>query len=233
MYKKNINRIIWMILIVIIINLTITSKEVIGETIYVDDNGSADYSNIQNAIDNASEEDTVFVKNGKYYENIIIDKSITMLGESKENTIIISGIFKTAVEITADNVAISEFTIQNGSPGIKVYNSSYVFITKNNVFSVNGDGISLLISDCNEVSDNEVKQCHGNNGGIDVRGSSHNKIMNNKVTLTIYGDGIHLHMADDNLISNNIVNNNKDNGFEIHNSNNNILKIIIQLCVIV
>lgn len=123
MYKKNINRIIWMILIVIIINLAITSKEVIGETIYVDDDGDADYTTIQEGVTNAVDGDTVYVQSGKYYimskdgyrENIIeIDKSIHLKGQDKNNTIIDgNGTASRIIRIYANNVTISGFTIKN------------------------------------------------------------------------------------------------------------------------
>ena len=55
-----------------------------------------DYPTIQVAIARANEGDTVYVKNGVYYvgENnlIIIDKTISLIGEDPEKTII-SGLF--------------------------------------------------------------------------------------------------------------------------------------------
>ena len=57
-------------------------------TIYVDANGGADYTKIQDAIDNASDSDTVFVYNGTYYENLVVNKKIGLIGENKHITII-------------------------------------------------------------------------------------------------------------------------------------------------
>ena len=48
--------------------------------------GSRGY--IQDLIDNASSGDTIYIPSGIYYESIVIDKSITLVGEDKNTTII-------------------------------------------------------------------------------------------------------------------------------------------------
>ena len=53
-------------------------------TIVVDAGGNGNYSKIQDAIDNASVGDTIYIWDGIYFENIVIDKSITLLGEGRE-----------------------------------------------------------------------------------------------------------------------------------------------------
>jgi pectin methylesterase-like acyl-CoA thioesterase len=59
-----------------------------GSTWIVDDDGPADFHSIQEAINAANDGDTVFVRNGTYYENITINKSISLVGEDKNITII-------------------------------------------------------------------------------------------------------------------------------------------------
>ena len=61
------------------------------KTLYVGGNGPGNYTRIQDAIDNASDGDTVFVydDSSPYIENIQIEKkSITLMGEDKDTTII-------------------------------------------------------------------------------------------------------------------------------------------------
>ena len=44
-----------------------------GSIIYVDVNGEEEYTSIQDAIDDASKGDTIYVNSGVYYENIYIN----------------------------------------------------------------------------------------------------------------------------------------------------------------
>ena len=50
----------------------------LGKTLYVGGSGAGNYTTIQSAIDAASDGDTVFVCRGTYYENILIDKNISL-----------------------------------------------------------------------------------------------------------------------------------------------------------
>ena len=54
-----------------------------GNILYVGGSGPGNYSKIQDAIDNASDGDTVFVFNDSspYNENIIVNKQISLIGE--------------------------------------------------------------------------------------------------------------------------------------------------------
>jgi parallel beta-helix repeat protein len=81
--------------------------------LYVDDNGTADYSSITAAIDNASIDDTIYLYSGIYYENIIVDKTVNLIGDDIANTIIDGGGSGDVVNISAENVEIHNITIRN------------------------------------------------------------------------------------------------------------------------
>ena len=51
-----------------------------GKTLYVGGSGPGNYSTIQAAIDNASDGETIFVFQGTYHENVVIDKIVECLG---------------------------------------------------------------------------------------------------------------------------------------------------------
>ena len=86
-----------------------------GKWLYVGGSGPGNYTNIPDAMDNASNGDTIFVYSG-IYGTLTIRKSLTIIGESKYTTVLNgSGLnAHDAVAIEADDVTLSGFTIQNG-----------------------------------------------------------------------------------------------------------------------
>ena len=68
--------------------ITSTSGSFKGNILYVGGGGPNNFTKIQYAIDNATFGDTVFVYSGTYYENIEVDRSITLIGENSATTII-------------------------------------------------------------------------------------------------------------------------------------------------
>ena len=94
--------------------------------IFVDDNADPSWydathvKTIQEGINNASSGDTVYVYNGTYYENIIVNKTIELIGENRDNTIIDGGGSDDVIYISSNNVLIRNFTIQ----GHNIYKSN-------------------------------------------------------------------------------------------------------------
>ena len=157
----------------------------------VDDDGPADFSRIQDAIDAASPGDIIFVKAGTYYENIIIDKYISLIGEDRTKTIIDCNWLQEQnipiVYVTASSVIISGFTIENShlDSGIVLYNSWNNTILLNNILLTNGNGILLHNSSCNVISNNFIS---GNGGGIySMDDSCNNRIIFNNITYNNVG----------------------------------------------
>lgn len=85
-----------------------------GKTLYVGGTGPDNYTKIQDAIDDAHAGDTIFVysDSSPYYENLVIDKTLNLLGENKENTLIEGGKDEIGVvSVEAHYVNISQFMI--------------------------------------------------------------------------------------------------------------------------
>ena len=77
-----------------------------------------DYPTISAAVGNASQGATVLLRKGTYYENPVINKALSIVGEDSKNTIIVGdgGVDRGAravFTVTADNVELSGLTIQS------------------------------------------------------------------------------------------------------------------------
>jgi len=118
-----------------------------GNTLYVGGSGPGNYTKIQDAIDNASNGDTVFVydDSAPYYENVVVNKAINLIGENRNTTIIDGNLLESVMEITESSIFISSFTLRNGSgngqAGIQLYNNNNVTIA-NCIIGYNVDGIT-------------------------------------------------------------------------------------------
>jgi parallel beta-helix repeat protein len=85
-----------------------------GHWLYVGGEKPGNYTMIQDAINNASNGDTIFVYCNRYQESICVAKQICLIGEDRNTTIIDGGITGTVVQISMSSVTISGFTITNG-----------------------------------------------------------------------------------------------------------------------
>jgi len=94
-----------------------------GNWLYVGGSESGNYTRIQDALDNVSDGGTVFVYKGTYYENIQIDKTVKLIGEIKQETIIDGSGLATVIEIPYgwhcnwEDIEITNFTIRNCGTG--------------------------------------------------------------------------------------------------------------------
>jgi len=135
----------------------------------VDDDGPADFHTIQETINNASDGDTILVRNGTYSGPIVIDKTLTLKGEKRESTIIDGGSNEPSgsiVAVTADNVKIGGFTIQHcRGGGNAIWLDNYVNMTfSDNIITGNNEGIRILHSSGNIISHNVIQDCYYNTG---------------------------------------------------------------------
>ncbi len=177
-----------------------------GNTLYVGGSGPNNYTKIQDAIDDAYDGDRVFVydDSSPYYENVIIEKSINLIGENR-NTTIIDG--NGCIGVSSDGVNISKFTIlydiflyycsKNTISDNIIYGKSWIAIelsySCNNLISNNEilDGthrIELLHSSNNIIKGNKI--CNGSNTtlGISINfKSNNNSIIGNEISNCIFG----------------------------------------------
>jgi len=242
MKNRKITLIFLLSFLIIISNVSlIKSQETDGEIIYVDDNGTKDYVSIQDAIDNSSIGDKIYVYNGTYNEFLFINKSIDLIGESKEKTIIEGGngpLVKIGrfyqsnnpknstflISIKSDNVTIKNFKIKNSSffDIIRIYHyfHSRAQLPPDYIQHTNR-GIGIIISSNNcEIMDNIIEM----NGadGIILENSDNTLIRNNTITNNSFC-GIYLRNSSKNCIYNNTI---RDNGLGISFVNLSLYNIL-------
>jgi parallel beta-helix repeat protein len=186
-----------------------------------------DYASIQQAIDNASVGATVLVSPGIYYEHLSIGKSISLLGASRETTIIDAADSQNVISITSDGVTIGSLTLvkssartsDNGiyvdrSRGIVVndtkivgtYNGIYMYLCLNSIFSHNiianqTSAVTLITSNRNVFSNNIISN---NSNGITISYSNNNVFSGNTLSNNEQGISISEPSDRNNFYHNNI-----------------------------
>ena len=113
-----------------------------------------EYPTIQIAINYAREDDAVFVRKGTYYENIVVNKTIKLVGDGWETTAIDGQRTGNVVTVIASNVLMSGFTVRNGNNGI--CGSATGTTYQRNLIRNNGYGVYLLDCESNNLSDNTI-----------------------------------------------------------------------------
>ena len=189
----------------------IVKEKLNDKTIYVDNNSSSlengsyeqPFLKIQDAIKQARDGDTVFVSDGIYNEKITIAKSIKLIGQSREKTIINghfdfekkifsskpSNVKNNVITVNADDVTIKDFTITDKT------GACYYSATR----SCSG----VLLSSCNrcKISNNIFKDL-GQGGIITIK--SNNNIINNNKFDSVWASGLILDNSKNNNINGNI-----------------------------
>lgn len=194
------------------------------KTLIVPDN----FQTIGSAIANAIEGDTILVREGDYSEILTIDKSVTLIGENEDATVIRGQGDLTVVSIVRDGVYISGFTVTTGekSPkfvsqsslaqvpyAIALANVSYCNITANSLVD-SSCGLLLSNSPLNWISENNME---GNGYGIVLTDSSEdNQIVGNNVTQNKIG--VALYGCRNNSLSGNYITGSERSGILMRNS---------------
>jgi len=151
----------------------------------------ADFQTIQEAIDYATNGDTIEVDAGIYYEHIFINKSITLQGANATTTIIDGASNGTILTLEASNIYITGFTIRNAGTTYSAIASERDRGTNtrhtitNNIIMTSQYGIYLAYSNQNTITNNTIS----NNflSGIYLNSADRNDILSNAITESPYG----------------------------------------------
>lgn len=166
-------------------------------TIYVPDS----YGTIQGAVNAANPGDAIIVRSGIYAENVFLNKSLTLIGEDRNATIISGGHLGSVIQVVSPNVVIMNFTVQNSGnnpddSGILLFGAVNTTI-RNNIIKYNIIGVHLR---------------HGSNGTLLID----NLILNNTLSGIRLADNNNFNYIIGNTLTNNTV------GVEIHASSFNM-----------
>jgi len=169
------------------------------------------FPTIQEAVDAAGSGFTILVGAGTYYENVVVDKAVSLIGENRDTTIIDANGTGTVIMVKGSNVEIINFTIRNSGflwcdSGIALYYSNDITI-RNNTMTLNNFGVYLATSsNCTFANNNLTGNAHYgfmiesafnctlsgniiayNFAGIDLCFSSNNSLRENNVWQCPYG----------------------------------------------
>ena len=166
-----------------------------------DDPQNHTWDTVQEAINDVIDDDIIFVYNGNYPESIIINRSISLIGQGKNQVTIQS--LGTVIDIVNESVNLNGFTVKNGITAIQindVNNCSIVNCDIND--SINGIKIT------SGAENNTISKCNftGNSYGLFISGScnwigpqSVDKLCNDSY-FTQNRYGIYVDNAQDNMI---------------------------------
>lgn len=194
----------------------ISSPALFAATHCVNQSGSHGcFTSISAAVGASAPGDTIQVSEGTYREDVIIPKSLALVGQNRENTIIDAAGLDHGINIDGQNnaglshVVIRGFTVKNANfSGILVANTSAVTISSN---IVRGNDRNLSGAVCPGLPSQFLPSDNLDCGeGIHLSGVDHSTIMNNLVERNAGGILVtdDTGATHDNVISENIVQNN-------------------------
>ena len=189
------------------------------------------YASIQAAVNDPNTLDghTILVDEGTYFENVVINKSISLTGADRENTRIAGRSGKVTVWLTANESSLINFTVMSGIIGIFVDQTNGTLVANNtvtltedfaiyarytrnckvqgNVVTLN-DESGILVTDSRDFT--ATSNAVFNNGGYGLNANaSSNGLISQNLAYSNYFDGIGLSVGTTNCtISKNIVENN-------------------------
>ena len=167
------------------------------------------YMTIQAAIDASETLDghTIFVDEGTYYEHVKVYKSLSLIGKQRSTTIIDGNHVGNVTEVTADNVSITNFTIQNSGSSWPYFGFICGIYIRSDGTNVSHDtvidcerGIGLFASSNNRIFENDLTN---NVGGVSLDSSGNNSITENTMANGSYGMTL-LESSNNSIVGNDI-----------------------------
>jgi nitrous oxidase accessory protein len=187
----------------------VSADEVNYKTFIVPD----DYISIQEAINSANDGDTIFIKSGVYIDDPVVNRSILLIGEDMDTTIMD---VTAGLKVESNNVTITGFTIYDGWRGIAL-DADYCNIFGNKITnSTNG---IVIFGNENNISGN-IFVSIGLSSAIQLNFANRNLVYNNFIDSCVEGIQI-WQSSNNNTIIENTIMNCRDVAVSFQYSNNN------------
>ena len=176
-----------------------------AKTWIVDDDGGGDFTSLESAIENATDEDTLRVYSGEYHGNLIVNKPLSIIGNGSDTVEIIGEGNNDVIRITKDDVFVSGVKISNtgrtqSAAGIEILTSNCT-ISYCNISGNTGNGIIVKDRGNNTIAHNIIS----NNlwHGINLNSANNNTIINNTCEENFWAGILLTTSSNDNIITNN------------------------------
>lgn len=199
--KKAVSGIVLLLLLINLIMMVFSVSPVSASLPVHNIDTVENFAAIQEAIDDPDTLNghTILVDSGIYYENVIVHKSLKLIGENSETTIIDGNMIGHVVRITQDRVNVTGFTIQRSgrtefNSGVSISNAWHCDISGNhivdNFVGIYGSPKNTSISG-NSIINNYV--------GVDIHHqATYNIISGNCLSANTVS--LHIYNADSNSI---------------------------------
>src|SRR5205085_6394359 len=174
--------------------------------------GTAGYTEIQAAIDDAKPGDTIYIKAGRYHEDVVVHSKdrLTLVGESRDSVTILGlkrvGAFRVGKwPYGANHIEIRDLTIsENGGLAVGIFNAADILLSNVRVegllYVQQAKGVRIERSDLGhsettgvsfsdaqgEVIGNRIA---GNDYGVTVAGKSNVRVEGNTIVGNMF-DGV-------------------------------------------
>lgn len=174
------------------------------------------YATIGDAVSHAASGDTIEVAQGTYKEDVIIGKSLSLIGKNSANTIIDAtglgnGVYIDGLDHAGlSHVVVSGFTVENAKfEGVLITNASNVTVAGNHL-TKNNVSLDASVPACPGIPDFETAEAFDCGEAIHLSGVDHSNISDNLIDNNSGGILVsdETGPTHDNVISGNTIKNN-------------------------
>jgi len=162
------------LLVVTVVGMTVLAPVVSAATIEVNPDGTADHNTIQDAVNAASDGDTINVTGGTYYETVEVTTSNLTIQSADSETVVI-----TALRSGDDNLAVNDTTL-SASNNVTFGENVVTYDKVTHVVDANGTGDYTTIQDAVNASSSD------NATVITIKNGTYNESVNVTVDWVLF-----------------------------------------------